>query len=89
MSELFRQEAIDFRRQRLYGAVIIRHSSTINWAVAGIVAVSVTLIVWAGFAEYARVEIVPGTLVTTRPLNKIYGHRPGLLKSCWSEKGNW
>jgi len=79
MSELFRTEAIDARRQRLLGEVVIAEGRPSDLLVAAIGAVGAVLVLASVTGRYARTETAPGAVVTSRPLTKIMAQRPGLV----------
>lgn len=88
MNDLFRPEAIDYRKQRLYGEVLIRASNTSTWSVVAVSLLAAVLIGWATTATYARTEQVQGMVVSTRPAVKVLPQRPGLLKSVQISEGS-
>lgn len=79
MSQLFRQEAVDQRRQRLFGAVVIRPERGANLYVGAVTAVAIVAIGVAASARYARTETVPGAVVTSAPAVKVLTPRGGRI----------
>lgn len=80
MPELFRREAIEFRRTRLLGVVTVDKAPLLNYMVLAVVAASMSLLLVAATANYARVEIVPGVVVTAEPANKVFPPRNGVIE---------
>jgi membrane fusion protein len=78
---LFRQEAIDFLRQRnSWGEVVSLQplSSTIlSWTFAGLV---VVILCFLSIAQYARKETVSGYLTPTSGTAKIFVPQQGFIK---------
>src|SRR5947209_3189786 len=85
---LFRQEAIDFLRQRnSWGEVVSLQplSSTIlSWALAGIV---VLIFCFISIAQYARKETVIGYLTPTLGTAKIFVPQQGFIKEVKVKEG--
>lgn len=87
MSDLFREEAIEHRRNRLYGDVIISASPFSNISVVVIAAIGSALIGWAIMTEYSRTETVAGIITTTKPTTKVFAQRFGTLKDLRVKEG--
>jgi membrane fusion protein len=85
---LFRQEAIDFLRQRhSWGEVVSLQplSSTIlSWALAGVV---VLILCFLSLAQYARKETVIGYLTPTLGTAKIFVPQQGFIKEVKVKEG--
>jgi len=85
---LFRQEAIDFLRQRnSWGEVVSLQplSSTIlSWTFAGLVAV---ILCFLSIAQYARKETVSGYLTPTSGTAKIFVPQQGFIKEIKVKEG--
>jgi membrane fusion protein len=85
---LFRQEAIDFLRQRhSWGEVVSLQplSSTIlSWALAGVV---VLILCFLSIAQYARKETVIGYLTPTLGTAKIFVPQHGFIKEIKVKEG--
>jgi membrane fusion protein len=79
MTSLFRSEAIEHQSDRLHGEVVLSQPlSTKLFASAlfGIVAVAA---VWVNMGTYARIETVPGMLVTSVPSAKVVAFQAGVV----------
>lgn len=87
MSDLFRSEAVEHQRQRLYGDVIIEAGRISKVSVVAIGVISLTLIGWALLAEYSRTETVPGIVTTTQATTKVYAQRAGTIKKLHVSEG--
>jgi membrane fusion protein len=85
---LFRQEAIDFLRQRnSWGEVVSLQplSSTIlSWTFAGLV---VVILCFLSIAQYARKETVSGYLTPTSGTAKIFVPQQGFIKEIKVKEG--
>lgn len=74
---LYRSEALESRRQRLEGDVLLTRSLPL-WVITGLLtAITITLILWAVLGSYARTETVPGALTPDGVLSKVYADKPG------------
>ena len=85
---LFRQEAIDFLRQRnSWGEVVALQplSSTIlGWTLAGLVAI---IVCFLSIAQYARKETVTGYLTPAAGTAKIFAPQQGTIKEIYVKEG--
>ncbi len=88
-SDLFRAEALLHRQQRLMGQVEITSAPKITIVTAALSAVGVAAMVWASLAELARTTYVDGMIVTTIPVAKVYGNRPGRVEKVFVREGQW
>lgn len=89
MTDLFRPEAIEQRRRRLYGDVVIhdgRLSTAFVWGVGLICAMAIA---FAATATYPRTEQVRGVVVTSDPSAKILASRPGVVERLYVRNGDW
>jgi membrane fusion protein len=85
---LFRQEAIDFLRQRhSWGEVVSLQplsSAILSWALAGVV---VLILYFLSLAQYARKETVIGYLTPTLGTAKIFVPQQGFIKEVKVKEG--
>lgn len=81
MSSLYRPEALANRRNRLYGEVAISVGNNRSWLIILLSGLSFGMIAYASFAEYSRIEIVPGVVNSISPATKIYAQKTGVVKS--------
>jgi membrane fusion protein len=87
MSDLFRREAIEHRRQRLYGEVVFAVPLN-HWAVTGAIAVSFMLLVWFLVAgSYARRETVLGQVMPDRGVVRVRAQDDGVVESVLVSEG--
>jgi membrane fusion protein len=87
--QLFRQQVIEKRRQRLIGEVVLQDSgasSTFVWIVG---AFCLALLIWAGTAKYPRTTQVSGVVTTTTPSSKVYAKRPGTVARLMVKEGQF
>ncbi|RME65727.1 MAG: HlyD family efflux transporter periplasmic adaptor subunit, partial [Alphaproteobacteria bacterium] len=88
MAGLFRREAVDHRRQRLWGDVIMVQplSSTVMAGVLlAIVALAGAVLV---FGSYARTALAPGLLVPQQGSVRIYAPQAGVVASVMVSEGD-
>lgn len=85
---LFRQEAIDFLRQRhSWGEVVLLQplsSTLLSWTLAGLV---VLILCFLSIAQYARKETVIGYLTPTSGTAKIFVPQQGFIKEVQVKEG--
>lgn len=87
MTSLFRSEVIEHQSGRLYGEVVLSQplSTTVYaGALFGIVAIAA---VWVNMGTYARIETVPGMLVTNVPSAKVVALQPGVVSELPVQEG--
>ena len=80
MTSLFRSEAIEHQSDRLHGEVVLSQPLSTRLfagALFGIVAIAA---VWVNVGTYARIETVPGMLVTSVPSAKVVATQPGVVR---------
>jgi membrane fusion protein len=81
MSELFRREAIEHRRQRLYGEVVLAVPLT-HWAVTATIAAAFFLLVcFLVFGSFARKETVVGWVRPDRGVVRVQAQDDGVVES--------
>ena len=78
-SPLFRQEAIEEKKDRLYGEVVITQPLSSYLISFGILAVVLAVILLLVYGTYARRETVVGYIVPDKGLVKIYAPVSGVL----------
>jgi membrane fusion protein len=76
---LFRQEALDFQRQRHTGEVVLVRPVSFAFLTAIAVAIAVAVIGFAFWGEYTRKAHVQGYLAPSRGLIKVYPPEAGTL----------
>ena len=87
MVSLFRQEVIENRQYRLDGSVLLSQplsTHLLSFALFSIVGLAA---VWLTFSTYARVETVPGILVTDKSSSKIMPLQNGIVAELAVQEG--
>lgn len=87
MSALFRQEAIEHQRTRLWGEVLIVQPRSFKWLV-GIFLISLcVLVLFASLQSYKRKESVQGYLLPAGGLIKVSSDRGGIIRELLVHNG--
>lgn len=87
MSSLFRAEVIENQANRLHGEVVLSQplsTKLFAGALFGIVGIAA---VWVSVGTYARIETVPGMLVTSVPSAKVVALQPGVVSELPVQEG--
>jgi membrane fusion protein len=80
ITDLFRREAVEHHRQRLYGEVVLTMPMT-HWAVTAVIGLVVLLIVGVlGFGSYARKETVGGWVRPDRGVVRVQAQDEGVVE---------
>ncbi|MEE9395850.1 MAG: HlyD family efflux transporter periplasmic adaptor subunit [Methylococcales bacterium] len=79
MTSLFRQEAIDNKRERLWGEVVLIQPLSFYLITAAVTIVVLMVAVFLVYGTYARRENVSGYLLPDKGLAKIYPLQSGLV----------
>lgn len=87
MSGLFRQEAIDHQRTRLWGEVLIVQPKSFKWLVTIFLLAVSAVSVFATLQSYKRKETVLGFLVPKGGVAKISSERGGVVTEVLIENG--
>ena len=88
MTALFRQEAIDNQRERLWGEVVLIQPLSF-YLITGVVTIAVILIaIYLIYGTYARRENVSGYLLPDKGVVKIYAIQPGLVTDVHVREGD-
>jgi membrane fusion protein len=88
LTQLFREEAIDYRSDRLSGEIILTQSLSSRWITALLALIIGAVLIWLTIGTYARTEIARGILVTTASVSKVYALRPGLVQALSVKDGD-
>ncbi len=86
-NSLFRQQAIDEQKDRLYGDVILTQPFSFYLITSGIFLIVVCVILMLVYGTYARRETVIGYLVPDKGLVKIYAPLRGILSKKHIKEG--
>ncbi|GAA6152167.1 HlyD family efflux transporter periplasmic adaptor subunit [Pseudoteredinibacter isoporae] len=87
MSSLFRKEAIDHQRTRLWGEVLIVQPKSFKWLVMVFLLGIAAVAVFASLQSYKRKETVMGFLVPKGGLAKVSSERGGIVTEVLVENG--
>ncbi|MDX2209087.1 MAG: HlyD family efflux transporter periplasmic adaptor subunit [Sphingopyxis sp.] len=84
---LFREEVSEYRKTRLHGDVVLSQpisTRVMVLALFGIIAIAAT---WVSLGTYARIETVPGILVTDVPSAKVVATQAGIVTELHASEG--
>jgi membrane fusion protein len=85
---LFRKEAVEATRQRLYGQVLIATPITFWVVTAFLIGIIVVLVVFLATASFARIETVPGVVVPTGGTIQVRTPQAGILAGFTINEGD-
>jgi membrane fusion protein len=88
MSNLFRQQAVDEQKQRLYGDISLAQPLSIYTASISILLIFTAIVLFLYFSHYARKETVRGYLVPDKGVIKTYANRSGNVEILHVNEGN-
>lgn len=87
MSSLFRAEVIDNQANRLQGEVVLSQPLSTKLFAGALFAIVTIAAVWVSIGTYARIETVPGMLVTSVPSAKVIALQPGVVSELPVQEG--
>lgn len=87
MANIFRDEAVAYQRQRLYGTVLLSESRLSRSFVALISILAFTLATSALLLQYPRAEMVKGIITTVPGSAKVYASRAGSIRDMLVTEG--
>lgn len=87
MSTLFRNEAIEGRKNKLMGEVLLTHSTPLSVFVAFAITLTITIFGFIYIGEYTRKERSTGQIRFTHGATKIYSSMPGRIRKKMVEEG--
>lgn len=87
MSSLFRKEAVEHSKNRLYGDVILLQPLSVTVLVVSVVVVCALIISMLFWGTYARKETVRGYIVPDKGIVKVYAPNPGTIYEVHVEEG--
>lgn len=76
---LFRTEVLEQRSARLHGEVVLTQPLSTKLFAGALFGIITIAAVWVSVGTYARIETVPGMLVTSVPSAKIVALQPGVV----------
>lgn len=80
MSTLFRQQAVEAQKQRLFGSISLAQPLSLHLCVAVILTLVALVVLFLFISEYTRKETVRGFLVPEQGLLKTYAPRSGVIE---------
>ncbi|AUW03469.1 HlyD family efflux transporter periplasmic adaptor subunit [Vibrio campbellii] len=87
MSSLFRQQAVDAQKQRLYGSISLAQPVSIYGVTLVLCMIVVVTAVFLFVSEYTRKETVRGYLVPEKGVLKTYASRAGTIEQLHVSEG--
>lgn len=84
---LFRPEVVEASQDRLHGEVVFTQALSTKLFVAALFAIIAIAAVWVTVGNYARVETVPGILVTSEPSAKVVATQSGIVSELLVTEG--
>ncbi|MBE4100881.1 HlyD family efflux transporter periplasmic adaptor subunit [Vibrio parahaemolyticus] len=87
MSSLFRQQAVDAQKQRLYGSISLAQPASIYGVALVLSMIVVMIAVFLFVSEYTRKETVRGYLVPEKGVLKTYASRAGTIEQLHVSEG--
>jgi membrane fusion protein len=88
LSELFRQEVLDARSQKLAGDISLAQPLSIKMITTLIVVIVITILIFLLNSHYARKETVRGYLTPNKGLIKTYAYRNGTVDTLHVSEGD-
>lgn len=79
MSSLFRKEAVEHSKNRLYGEVILLQPLSVTVLVTTVVVICAIVVTMLFWGTYARKETVRGYVVPDKGIVKVYAQNPGTV----------
>lgn len=76
---LFRAEVVQAAQNRLHGEVVFSQPLSTKLLVGALFTILTVLAIWVSVGTYARIETVPGVLVTSVPSAKVIAPQPGVI----------
>lgn len=86
---LFREEALQARRQRVHGEIVLTQPVRTQMLVLLLFVVVAAMAAWVVFGTYTRTEAARGILVTDIPSAKIIAIRPGRITELLVHDGDF
>lgn len=84
---LFRQEAVDHQRDRLFGEVLLIQPLSLRLLTLSLCTFVMAVLLYLYFGTYARKESVQGHLVPNAGVIRVYAPRPGIIRQVLVEEG--
>lgn len=87
MTSLFRAEVLESSSSRLYGEVVLSQPLSTKLFASALFAILAIGAFWVSWGSYARIETVPGRLVTDASTAKIIAPQQGIVSSLSVSEG--
>lgn len=84
---LFRPEAVDAQRQEVWGEVVLVQTLPVRLLLLGVVIATLLVLAFLLCTDYARKETVPGYLVPSAGVARIFAPRPGTIRAVHVAEG--
>lgn len=84
---LFRSEAVKQQGNRLHGEVMLTQPLSTKLFAGALFSIIAIAAIWVSVGTYARIETVPGILVTSTPSAKVVALQPGVVTELHVEEG--
>ncbi|WP_296720722.1 HlyD family efflux transporter periplasmic adaptor subunit [Erythrobacter sp.] len=84
---LFRKEALEQQNDRLHGEVVFTQPLSTKLFAGSLFGIIAIAAVWVSVGTYARIETVPGMLVTSVPSAKVVALQPGVVSELAVQEG--
>lgn len=84
---LFRTEALEQQNDRLHGEVVLTQPLSTKLFAGSLFGIIAIAAVWVSVGTYARIETVPGMLVTSVPSAKVVALQPGVVSELPVQEG--
>lgn len=88
MSSLFRKEAVEHSKNRLYGEVILLQPLSVTILVISAFVVCALIVAMLFWGTYARKETVRGYVVPDKGIVKVYAPNPGTIHEVHTQEGD-
>lgn len=86
-SQLFRGEVSEHRKARLHGEVVLSQPLSTRLMAGALFATIAIAGTWVSLGTYARIETVPGILITNIPSAKVVATQPGVVTELRATEG--
>lgn len=87
-TSLFRQEAVDQQRDRLWGEVLLIQPLSLKLLTLTVCAIVAAVFLYLFWGTYARKESVQGHLVPSGGVIRLYAPRPGVIRQVLISEGD-
>lgn len=84
---LFRTEALEHQNDRLHGEVVFTQPLSTKLFAGSLFGIIAIAAVWVSVGTYARIETVPGMLITSVPSAKVVALQPGVVSELPVQEG--